>query len=145
MAEKSKSAYDPDVHPINSLMTTTLAKLKEMVDVDIIVGKPIDTPDGTTLIPVSRLSMGFGSGGSDFAGKNHKDNTPYNFGGGSGAGVKIDPVAFLIVKDGSVRILPIGIPAASPAARAVEMVPQLVDKVTDYLDRQKDKKDKSDL
>lgn len=138
MAEQPKNVQDPNAHPINSLMTTTLAKLKEMVDVDIIVGKPIETPDGTTLIPVSRLSMGFGSGGSDFAGKHHKDNTPYNFGGGSGAGVKIDPVAFLIVKDGSVRILPIGIPAVSPAGRAVEMVPQLVDKITDYLDRQKD-------
>lgn len=139
MAEQPKNLHDPDIHPINSIMTTTLAKLKEMVDVDVIVGKPIDTPDGTTLIPVSRLSMGFGSGGTDFAGKNHKDNTPYNFGGGSGAGVKVDPVAFLIVKDGSVRLLPIGIPAVSPAARAVEMVPQLVDKITDYLDRQKDK------
>lgn len=139
MAEQPKNLHDPDSHPINSIMTTTLAKLKEMVDVDVIVGKPIDTPDGTTLIPVSRLSMGFGSGGADFAGKNHKDNTPYNFGGGSGAGVKVDPVAFLIVKDGSVRLLPIGIPAVSPAARAVEMVPQLVDKITDYLDRQKDK------
>ncbi len=139
MSAQPKTPYDPDLHPINSLMTTTLAKLKEMVDVDVIVGKPIDTPDGTTLIPVSRLSMGFGSGGSDFSGKNYKDNTPYHFGGGSGAGVKVDPVAFLIVKDGSVRLLPIGIPAVSPAARAVEMVPQLVDKITDYLDRQKDK------
>lgn len=136
MAEQEKA---PNSTPIDSLMTTTLAKLKDMVDVDVIVGKPIETPDGTTLIPVSRLSMGFGSGGSDFAGKNHKDNTPYHFGGGSGAGVKVDPVAFLIIKDGSVRLLPIGLPPVSPAGRAVEMVPQLVDKITDYLDRQKDK------
>lgn len=138
MDEQMKASQNSN-RPIDSLMTTTLAKLKEMVDVDVIVGKPIETPDGTTLIPVSRLSMGFGSGGSDFAGKNHKDNTPYHFGGGSGAGVKVDPVAFLIIKDGSVRLLPIGIPAISPAGRAVEMVPQLIDKVTDYLDRQKDK------
>lgn len=138
MAEQDKA---PRSTPIDSLMTTTLAKLKDMVDVDVIVGKPIETPDGTTLIPVSRLSMGFGSGGSDFAGKNHKDNTPYHFGGGSGAGVKVDPVAFLIIKDGSVRLLPIGLPPVSPAGRAVEMVPQLVDKITDYLDRQKDKSD----
>lgn len=138
MDEQMKASQNSD-RPIDSLMTTTLAKLKEMVDVDVIVGKPIETPDGTTLIPVSRLSMGFGSGGSDFAGKNHKDNAPYHFGGGSGAGIKVDPVAFLIIKDGSVRLLPIGIPAVSPAGRAVEMVPQLIDKVTDYLDRQKDK------
>ncbi len=137
MDEQMKTPQSPR-RPIDSLMTTTLAKLKEMVDVDVIVGKPIETPDGTTLIPVSRLSMGFGSGGSDFAGKNHKDNTPFNFGGDSGAGVKVDPVAFLVVKDGSVRLLPIGIPAVSPAGRAVEMVPQLVDKIIDYLDRQKD-------
>lgn len=137
MDEQMKTPQSPR-RPIDSLMTTTLAKLKEMVDVDVIVGKPIETPDGTTLIPVSRLSMGFGSGGSDFAGKNRKDNTPFNFGGGSGAGVKVDPVAFLVVKDGSVRLLPIGIPAVSPAGRAVEMVPQLVDKIIDYLDRQKD-------
>lgn len=144
MMEQPKTPNEckaPNSRPIESLMTTTLAKLKEMVDVDVIVGKPIETPDGVTLIPVSRLSMGFGSGGSDFAGKNHKDSAPYNFGGGSGAGVKVDPVAFLIVKDGSVRILPIGLPAVTPAGRAVEMVPQLVDKVIDYLDRQKDKTD----
>ncbi len=75
MDEQMKSAQKPD-HPIDGLLTTTLAKLKEMVDVDVIVGKPIDTPDGTTLIPVSRLSMGFASGGSDFAGKTTRTLPP---------------------------------------------------------------------
>ena len=137
MDEQMKTPQSPR-RPIDSLMTTTLAKLKEMVDVDVIVGKPIETPDGTTLIPVSRLSMGFGSGGSDFAGKNHKDNTPFNFGGGSGAGVEGGPVG---LPRGQGRL---GAPAAHRHSRrlsrrrAVEMVPQLVDKIIDYLDRQKD-------
>ena len=84
-------------HPIDDLMTTTLQKIKEMIDVDAVVGKPIQTPDGLTLIPISRLSLGFASGGSEF-GKTPRVEGKNNFGGGSGAGVKMEPVAFLVVR-----------------------------------------------
>ncbi len=123
--------------PINDLMSTTLQKIKEMIDVDTIVGKPIETPDGITLIPVSQLSLGFASGGSSFG----KEPPSGNFGGGSGAGVKIDPVAFLVVKEGSVRLLPVGMPPMNTVDRVIDMVPEVVDKITGYLDKKKDNSD----
>lgn len=126
-------------HPISDLMSTTLQKLKEMVDVDTIVGKPIETPDGLLLIPVSQLAVGFASGGSEF-GKTPKPDGKNNFGGGSGAGIKIDPVAFLMVRGNSVRLLPVGMPPMTTADRVIDMVPEVVDKITDYLDRQKEDK-----
>ena len=127
-------------HPIGDLMGTTMAKLKEMVDANTIIGEAICTGDGITLVPVSRLSFGFASGGTDFNGKNQKPDSANNFGGGSGAAVNIVPVGFLVIKDDSVKWLSVGNPAYSAADRAIEMVPDLVDKVTSYID--KNKKDK---
>lgn len=127
-------------HPINDLMSTTMQKIREMVDVNTIVGQPITTPDGITLIPVSKLSFGFASGGSDFMTKNHKPGDNNTFGGGSGAGVNISPVAFLIVKGDSVRLLPVDPPAATTVDRVIEMVPEVVDKVTDFLEKKKEDK-----
>lgn len=123
-------------HPIENIMSTTLQKLKEMVDVDTVVGKPIQTPDGLTLIPVTQLSLGFASGGSEF-GKTPKAEGKNNFGGGSGAGVKIDPIAFLVVRGDNVRLLPVGMPPMGPIDRAIDMVPDVVDKVTTYLEQRK--------
>lgn len=128
-------------HPINDLMSTTMQKIREMVDVNTIVGQPITTPDGITLIPVSKLSFGFASGGSDFVSKNHKPGENNTFGGGSGAGVNISPVAFLIVKGDSVRLLPVDPPAATTVDRVIEMVPEVVDKVTDFLEKKKEDKE----
>ncbi len=128
-------------HPIHDLMGTTMQKIREMVDVNTIVGQPITTPDGITLIPVSKLSFGFASGGSDYVSKNQKTGDSNPFGGGSGAGVNISPVAFLIVKDGSVRILPVDPPAATTVDRVIEMVPEVVNKVTDFLDKKKEDKE----
>lgn len=128
-------------HPINDLMSTTMQKIREMVDVNTIVGQPITTPDGITLIPVSKLSFGFASGGSDYVSKNHKPGDSNTFGGGSGAGVNISPVAFLIVKGDSVRVLPVDPPAATTVDRVIEMVPEVVDKVTDFLDKKKEDKE----
>lgn len=93
-------------HPIGDLMSTTMQKIREMVDVNTIIGTPIRTDDGITLIPVSKLSFGFASGGSDFMTKNQKPEADNAFGGGSGAGVNISPVAFLIVKGDTVKLLP---------------------------------------
>lgn len=128
-------------HPINDLMTTTMQKIREMVDVNTIVGQPITTPEGITLIPVSKLSFGFASGGSDYIPKNHKPGDTNTFGGGSGAGVNISPVAFLIVKGDSVRLLPVDPPAATTVDRVIEMVPDVVDKVTDFLEKKKEDKE----
>ena len=127
-------------HPINELMATTMQKIREMVDANTIIGAPIKA-EGVTLIPVSRLSFGFGSGGVDFATKNQKPDGDNGFGGGGGAGVKIVPVAFLVIKGETVKMLPVAPPANSSVDRVVEMVPELVDKVTDFIEKQQEKKD----
>lgn len=121
-------------HPINSLMDTTMDKIKEMVDVNTIIGDPITSPDGTIIIPVSKVSYGFASGGSDFPTK--KENKDC-FGGGSGAGVTIQPIAFLTVFRGDVKLIPVE-KYDGAADRVVGMVPELVDKVSAFF--KKDKK-----
>ena len=122
-----------------NMLDSTIAKIREMVDVNSVVGDPITTPDGVTIIPISKVSVGFGGGGSDFVSKNvnHHDNP---FGGGVGAGVKVTPVAFLIIKEGNVRMLPVATPANSTADRLVEMVPDALDKVAAFIDSRMEKK-----
>lgn len=122
-----------------NMLDATIAKLKEMVSVNSVVGDPIVTADGVTIIPVSNVSVGFGGGGSDFVSKNvnHQDNP---FGGGVGAGVKVTPVAFLIIKDGNVRMLPVATPANTTADRIVEMVPDTLDKIAAFVDSRTEKK-----
>ena len=119
--------------PLNDLMRATMEKIHEMVDTNTIVGQPITTPDGVTLIPISKVSFGFGSGGADYGKFQPKD-----FGGAAGAGVKIDPVAFLVIKEGTTRVLPVAVPASTTLDRVVEMVPDLMDKVEKYFDKKKE-------
>ena len=122
-----------------NMLESTIAKLREMVNVNSVVGDPIVTADGVTIIPISNVSVGFGGGGSDFVSKNvNKQDNP--FGGGVGAGVKVTPVAFLIVKDGSVRMLPVATPANTTADRIVEMVPDTLDKIAAFIDSRTEKK-----
>ena len=116
-----------------NMLESTIAKIREMVDVNSVIGNPITTPDGVTIIPVSKVSVGFGGGGSDFVSKNpNRQDNP--FGGGAGGGVKVTPIAFLIVKKGSVRMLPVAAPANTTADRLVEMVPDVLDKVSAFID-----------
>ncbi len=115
---------------VPNMLENTIAKIREMVDVNSVIGTPITTPDGVTIIPVSKVSVGFGGGGSDFVSKNG-DNP---FGGGAGGGVKINPIAFLVVKEGSVRMIPVAAPANTTADRIVEMVPDTLDKIAAFLD-----------
>ena len=122
-------------HPIGELMETTMQKIREMVDVNTIVGEPIITADGMTLIPISRVNFGFASGGSDFPSKTPQ--TDKNFGGGSGAGVSIVPVAFLVVKGNSVKMLNVTPPASSTIDRVIEMVPDVIDKVSEFINKDK--------
>ena len=122
-----------------NMLQETISKIREMVDVNNVIGDPITTADGVTIIPVSKVSVGFGGGGSDFASKNPgKQENP--FGGGVGGGVKVTPICFLIVKDGNVRMLPVAAPANTTADRIVEMVPDTIDKLTAYLDSKKEAK-----
>lgn len=119
-------------NPLSEMMQESMAKVREMVDTNTIVGQPINTPDGVTLIPISKVSIGFGGGGTAFGNKKAPE-AEANLGGGLGAGVKIDPVAFLIVKDGVVRVMPVAVPAASTMDRIVEMVPGVVDQVSNFI------------
>ena len=126
-------------HPINSLMDTSMKKIKEMIDVNTIIGDPITAPDGTTIIPVSKVTYGFASGGSDLPTK--KENRDC-FGGGSGAGVTIQPVGFLSISKGNVKFIPIE-KYDGAADRIVGMIPEAFDKISSFI--KKDKTDKTDL
>ena len=114
-------------HPIQGLMNVTMDKIRQMADSNTIIGKPIKTDDGTTILPVSRISFGFASAGTDFDGKNAANKDL--FGGGSGAGVNIQPVAFLVVKDGCVRTIQLS-DGSNTIDRALTMLPELVEKLT---------------
>lgn len=122
-------------HPIGSLMDTTMEKIKEMIDVNTIIGEPITSPDGTLIIPVSKVSYGFAAGGSDLPTK--KENKDC-FGGGSGAGVTIQPVAFLTVYQGDVRLVSVDREEGT-ADKLVNMIPDVLKKIKGVF-----KKDKSE-
>ena len=122
-----------------NMLENTIAKIREMVDSNSVVGEPIVTQDGVTIIPISKISVGLGGGGSDFVSKNvNRQENP--FGGGVGAGVKVTPVAFLVIKEGNVRMLPIAAPASTTADRLVEMVPDTLDKIAAFVDSRVEKK-----
>ena len=123
-------------HPIQGLMNVTMDKIRQMADSNTIIGKPIKTDDGTTILPVSRISFGFASAGTDFDGKNAANKDL--FGGGSGAGVNIQPVAFLVVKDGCVRTIQLA-DGSNTIDRALTMLPELVDKVSALLKKEEKK------
>ena len=114
-----------------NMLQDTISKIREMVDVNNVIGEPITVGD-VTIIPVSKVSVGFGGGGSDYV-KNVGSNEP--FGGGVGGGVKVSPIAFLIVKDGNVRMLPVASAPNTTPERIVEMIPDLLDKVSAFLDK----------
>ncbi len=115
-----------------NILSTTIEKVRDLVNVSTIIGDPINLPDGTIIIPVSKVTYGFASGGSDFPSKNNVEL----FGGGGGAGVTINPVAFLIVKDGDVSVRQIsGI--NNPAERVINLVPEMFDKVTGFVGKVK--------
>ncbi len=122
-----------------NMLESTITKIREMVDANSVMGDPITTPDGVTIIPISRISVGYGGGGSDFSTKNG-NNQELPFGGGIGAGVHVTPIAFLIAKEGNVRILPVAAPANTTADRIVEMVPDTLDRIVSFIDSRSEKK-----
>ena len=127
-------------NPLGDILQEAMGKVREMVDANTIVGQPI-VSEGVTLIPISKVSFGFGGGGGNYM---PKSGTEKNLTTGLGAGVKITPVAFLVVKEGSVRVLPVAVPAASTLDRLVEMVPDAVDKVTAFLSKRAEEKNGED-
>lgn len=121
--------------PLNDMMDTAMGKIREMVDSNSIIGEPITTPDGVTVIPISRVSFGFGTGGGDYGA------AKTNFGGGAGAAVKVDPVAFLIVKDSVTRVMPVAVPAVATVDRVLDLVPEVMDRVENFINKKKEEKE----
>ena len=118
---------------LSNMIENTLAKVRDMISVNDVVGDPIVTADGVTIIPISKVSVGFGGGGSDFVSKNpNKQDNP--FGGGVGGGVKVTPIAFIVIKGDSVRMLPVATPANTTPDRIVEMVPDTLERIASFID-----------
>lgn len=124
-------------NPISNLMQTTMENVKNMLKVDTVVGDPIVTPDGITLVPISRISVGFGGGGVEFGEKRPGGSRPY--GGGNATGVKVEPIGFLVIKDGTVRMIDVLPPASNTVDRIIDLVPQVMDRVDAFIDKQKKK------
>lgn len=121
---------------IGNLMETTMTRIREMVDVNTVIGSPLNTPDGITIIPVSKVSYAFGSGGGDYPTKEK------GFGGGSGAGIKIEPIGFLVIRDGNVRMINIAPPVANTVDRVIEKAPELIDMADDLINKYLAKKER---
>ena len=124
-------------NPIGALMQNTMDSVKNILKVDTVVGDPIYTPDGITLVPISKVSVGFGGGGLELTPKKQGDTRPY--GGGNATGVKIDPIGFLVIKDGTVRMINVTPPAINSVDRIIDLVPQVMDRVDAFIDKQKNK------
>ena len=124
---------------LSELISTTMEHVRTMADANTIIGTPIQA-EGVTLIPVSRMSFGVAGGGTEFSTK--KQTGPDgSFGGGSGASAKLEPVAFLVVREGSVKLLPVAPPPATTVDRVIDAVPEVVDKVTSFIESQQAKKE----
>lgn len=115
-------------HPINGIMNSAMENLKQMVDVNTIIGDAITSPDGTVIIPVSKVSFGLAAGGGEYVSKHKTPEETKPFAGGVGAGVTISPVAFLAVNEKNVRLLPVD--GDEPVSKLIDYIPVMVDKVS---------------
>ncbi len=120
-------------HPIQGLMYTAMQSIRDMIDVNTIVGDPVETPDGTIIIPISKVGLGFGVGGSDHSASKTPADKPNMFGGGAGGGVSISPVAFMVVGKGQIRLMPVN-PNSTVYDRILDMVPTAIDKLVEGAD-----------
>ena len=137
-------------NPIEGLMSEAMDHLKALVDVNTIVGTPITTPDGTTIIPISKVAFGFGAGGSEFASPSKKADASDDralFGGGSGGGVSISPVAFLVANSEQIKLLPVT-KGSNTTDKIIDLVPELVGKLNkianDFMDKRAQKKERAE-
>ena len=126
-------------HPINNLVTDTMVKIREMMDANTVIGTPIEA-GGVTVVPVCKISIGYGSGGTDFAQKQQKQGNPNAFGGAAAMGVNIIPVSFLIINDGLVRVISVEQPPESTVDKVIDMVPGVVDKVENFVRQKQEEK-----
>lgn len=134
--ENSKECLNMNDHPVNGLMGTAIEKIRDMIDVNTIIGDPITTADGATIIPVSKVSFGFASGGSDLPSKQPKQL----FGGAAGAGVSVQPLAFIFVSSsGEVKLLQMSVNATKENA-IITTLPDLIDKISGLVNKDSDKK-----
>ena len=122
-------------HPLNELIGTALTNIKSMVDVNTIIGNPVETANGTVIIPVSRVGFGFAAGGSDIPTKNASAEAK-SFGGGSGAGISISPIGFLVVNGETVKLLPVN-SANTTVDKLIDSVPEMFDKVSGFINKKK--------
>ena len=136
-------------HPIENLMRSTMENIRDMIDVNTIIGDPIETKDGSVMIPISKVSFGFASGGSEFESKyDATQNVKFPFGGGCGAGVSVKPVAFLVAKNDTIRLL--SIDHENTYDRIIDTIPQVMDMLKSLSkdkdkDKAKDKKSKNNI
>lgn len=121
-------------HPINNLMGTVMEQLKGMIDVNTIVGEPVETANGTMIIPISKVGFGFAAGGSDIPTKNTPANAP--FGGGSGAGVSISPMGFLVISQDQIKLVPMN-SSNTPLDKLVDYIPVAFEKVNKIVKKRK--------
>lgn len=139
-------------HPIEGLMKTAMESIKEMVDVNTIVGDPVETPDGSVIIPVSRVACGFAAGGGEFESgpdrnqqkqDQQQDGTSIPFGGGSGAGVSVQPVGFLVVGQGQIRLLPVD--GNAMVDRLIDVAPQILSQIQGMFQRSNKKREEEKI
>ena len=116
-------------HPIENIMTTTMENIRDMVDVNTVIGDPVIAAEGATIIPISRVSFGFVAGGGEYGAKPELSDIP--FAGGSGAGVTVQPMGFLTITGSQVRLTPVQY--AAPLDRVIDMLPGVVKDVRDFL------------
>lgn len=134
-------------HPIQKMMETAMKSLKDMVDVDTVVGEPIQAPNNTVIIPVSHVGFGFGAGGSNFGGQSTSEpngrSTEAMFGGGSGGGVSINPLGFLVVTNDTIKLLPV---TTKPTTvdKLVDLVPEMISKINSFVKEKWGKNDEKD-
>lgn len=134
-------------HPIEGLMKTTMESIKDMVDVNTIVGDAVETPDGSVIIPISKVGFGFASGGGEYQQKDEKDQemtsteNKFPFAGGSGAGVSVQPVAFMVVGQGQIRLLPVN--QNSMVERVIDLAPQIITEVQNIMTQLTQKSDQN--
>ena len=119
-------------HPLSDMLASSMGKLRDMIDVNTVIGTPVTAGD-VTIIPVTKVSIGYAAGGSDYATKNYPPNRDNAFGGGTGGSIKVTPVAFLIVRGENVRMLPVAEPASTSMDRLIEQLPDLIDKAESFL------------
>ncbi|GGN48791.1 MULTISPECIES: GerW family sporulation protein [Oceanobacillus] len=130
-------------HPIQGLMTTAMESLQSLVETNTIIGDSIETPDGSTIIPVSKVGFGFAAGGSEFSPQSTEGDATLPFGGGSGGGVSLTPIAFLVVKNDEIKMVRLD-QHTQLYEKFLEMTPQVIDKVEKIMKDKGSKKDKKE-